>query len=152
MAGLLDLVLQLGAASGTPPAPHLHGRASDRRGPCVRFREAPSSHAAGRPPEGSVERARATCADELGTAPGDHADPRTVGARSGEDPHHAGSISITSGVWPDAVTSVEPVYWGVGSNLFAFLVTYHQHGEQVHPDLVVAQGTDRTPDQGPELR
>ena len=25
-----------------------------------------------------------------------------------------GSVSITSGVWPDAVTSIEPVYWGVG--------------------------------------
>jgi cholesterol oxidase len=46
-----------------------------------------------------------------------------------------GSVSITSGVWPDAMTSIEPVYWGVGSNLFAFLVTYHQHGEQTHPTL-----------------
>jgi cholesterol oxidase len=46
-----------------------------------------------------------------------------------------GSVSITSGVWPDAVTSIEPVYWGVGSDLFAFLVTYHQHGEQTHPTL-----------------
>jgi cholesterol oxidase len=44
-----------------------------------------------------------------------------------------GSISITSGVWPDPVTSIEPVYWGVGNDLFAFLVTYHQHGEQKHP-------------------
>ena len=44
-----------------------------------------------------------------------------------------GSISITSGVWPDAETSIEPVYWGVGSDLFALLVTYHQHGEQKHP-------------------
>lgn len=44
-----------------------------------------------------------------------------------------GSVSITSGVWPDAVTSIEPVYWGVGNDLFAFLVTYHQHGEQPHP-------------------
>ncbi|WP_433167129.1 GMC oxidoreductase [Kribbella sp. CA-247076] len=44
-----------------------------------------------------------------------------------------GSVSITSGVWPDAVTSIEPVYWGVGNDLFAFLVTYHQHGEQKHP-------------------
>jgi cholesterol oxidase len=30
-----------------------------------------------------------------------------------------GSVSITSGVWPDPVTSIEPVYWGVGSDLFA---------------------------------
>ncbi len=44
-----------------------------------------------------------------------------------------GSISITSGVWPDPHTSVEPTVWGVGSNVFAFLVTYHQHGEQRHP-------------------
>jgi len=44
-----------------------------------------------------------------------------------------GSVAITSGVWPDAVTSVEPTYWGVGSNVFAFLVTYHQHGDQKHP-------------------
>ena len=44
-----------------------------------------------------------------------------------------GSVSITSGVWPDPETSIEPVYWGVGNDLFAFLVTYHQHGEQKHP-------------------
>jgi cholesterol oxidase len=42
-------------------------------------------------------------------------------------------VAITSGVWPDAVTSIEPTYWGVGSDVFAFLVTYHQHGEQKHP-------------------
>ena len=44
-----------------------------------------------------------------------------------------GSVAITSGVWPDAVTSIEPTYWGVGSNVFALLGTYHQHGEQRHP-------------------
>ena len=44
-----------------------------------------------------------------------------------------GSVAITSGVWPDPVTSIEPTYWGVGSDVFAFLVTYHQHGEQKHP-------------------
>src|SRR5262245_47248921 len=44
-----------------------------------------------------------------------------------------GSVAITSGVWPDAVTSIEPVYWGVGSDVMAFLTTYHQHGEQEHP-------------------
>ena len=44
-----------------------------------------------------------------------------------------GSVSITSGVWPDDETSIEPVYWGVGNDFFAFLVTYHQHGEQKHP-------------------
>jgi cholesterol oxidase len=46
-----------------------------------------------------------------------------------------GSVAITSGVWPDAVTSIEPVYYGVGSSLFALLFTYHQHGEQRHPTL-----------------
>jgi cholesterol oxidase len=44
-----------------------------------------------------------------------------------------GSIAITSGVWPDPATSIEPTIWGVGSDLFAFLVTQHQHGEQQHP-------------------
>jgi cholesterol oxidase len=43
-----------------------------------------------------------------------------------------GSVTITSGVWPDPVTSIEPTYWGLGSNLFALLGTYHQHGEQKH--------------------
>jgi len=43
-----------------------------------------------------------------------------------------GSVSITSGVWPDPETSIEPTIWGVGSDLFALLVTYHQHGEQKH--------------------
>jgi cholesterol oxidase len=31
------------------------------------------------------------------------------------------------------VTSVEPTYWGVGSNVFALLGTHHQHGEQKDP-------------------
>ena len=44
-----------------------------------------------------------------------------------------GSVAITSGVWPDPVTSIEPVYYGVGSDVMAFLQTYHQHGEQQHP-------------------
>jgi cholesterol oxidase len=44
-----------------------------------------------------------------------------------------GSVSITSGVWPDAQTSIEPVYYGVGSDVMAFLLTYHQHGDQKHP-------------------
>jgi cholesterol oxidase len=43
-----------------------------------------------------------------------------------------GSVAITSGVWPDAQTSIEPTIWGVGSDLFAFLVTQHQHGQQEH--------------------
>ncbi len=43
-----------------------------------------------------------------------------------------GSVTITSGTWPDPATSIEPTYWGLGSNVFAFLGTYHQHGEQEH--------------------
>ena len=43
-----------------------------------------------------------------------------------------GSVAITSSVWPDPQTSIEPTIWGVGSDLFALLVTYHQHGEQKH--------------------
>ena len=46
-----------------------------------------------------------------------------------------GSVSITSGVWPDEQTSIEPVYYGVGSDLMAFLLTYHQQGEQKHPTM-----------------
>jgi cholesterol oxidase len=44
-----------------------------------------------------------------------------------------GSVSITSGVWPDPQTSIEPVYYGVASDVMSFLLTYHQHGEQTHP-------------------
>ena len=43
-----------------------------------------------------------------------------------------GASAITCGVWPDAETSIEPVYYGVGSDVMAFLMTYHQHGEQKH--------------------
>ncbi|WP_105567485.1 GMC oxidoreductase [Microbacterium halophytorum] len=44
-----------------------------------------------------------------------------------------GAVSITSGVWPDAQTSIEPVTYGVGSNVMEFLLSYHQHGAQAHP-------------------
>ncbi|WP_036555523.1 GMC oxidoreductase [Nocardioides insulae] len=44
-----------------------------------------------------------------------------------------GSVSITSGVWPDPYTSIEPVYYGRGSNLMAFMFTFHQQGAQDHP-------------------
>jgi cholesterol oxidase len=44
-----------------------------------------------------------------------------------------GSVAITSGVWPDDQTSIEPVGYGVGSDLMAFALTYHQHGAQKHP-------------------
>jgi hypothetical protein len=81
---------RLGATSCASAPPHLHRRAGDRRRPRLRFGEAPSSHAAQGPPDRSVERARATSADEFGTAPRDHADARRVGARSGEDPPDAG--------------------------------------------------------------
>ena len=44
-----------------------------------------------------------------------------------------GSVAITSSVWPDADTSIEPVYYGVGSSVLALMTTYHQHGAQKHP-------------------
>ncbi|MGB9345181.1 MAG: GMC family oxidoreductase [Ilumatobacteraceae bacterium] len=43
-----------------------------------------------------------------------------------------GSVAITSGVWPDPQTSIEPVFYGVGSDAMGLLLTYHQHGEQKH--------------------
>jgi cholesterol oxidase len=46
-----------------------------------------------------------------------------------------GAISITSGVWPDAQTSIEPFYYSVGSDLMALLFTAHHEGEQKHPVL-----------------
>lgn len=46
-----------------------------------------------------------------------------------------GAVSITSGVWPDEMTSIEPVYYGVGSNLMALLFSYHQQGNQEHPTI-----------------
>jgi cholesterol oxidase len=44
-----------------------------------------------------------------------------------------GSVAITSAVWPDAETSIEPVCYGVGSDVMALLATYHMSGEQKHP-------------------
>jgi cholesterol oxidase len=44
-----------------------------------------------------------------------------------------GSVAITSGVWPDPETSIEPVYYGVGSDVMALLMTYHQHAAQKRP-------------------
>jgi len=46
-----------------------------------------------------------------------------------------GSVAITCGVWPDERTSIEPVYYGLGSNLLALMFTAHQRGEQDHPAL-----------------
>jgi cholesterol oxidase len=60
--------------------------------------------------------------------------PHDQWKRDPEEIHiQPGSVAITSGVWPDAVTSIEPVYYGVGSSLMALLFTYHQRGEQKHP-------------------
>jgi cholesterol oxidase len=50
------------------------------------------------------------------------------------------------------VTSIEPVYWGVGNDLFAFLVTYHQHGEQKPPDRGLGQAVARSPGRGARFR
>ena len=120
-------------------AAHLHhhtytARAGDRRRPRVRLGEAPAAHAAQGPPDRPLERARPAGADELRAAARDHAHARRVEAAIPNKIRLTpGSVSITSGVWPDPVTSIEPVYWGVGNDLFAFLVTYHEHGEQKHP-------------------
>jgi len=46
-----------------------------------------------------------------------------------------GSVAITSGVWPDPLTSIEPVYYGAGSSLMGLMFSYHQHREQKHPAL-----------------
>ncbi|MHC5541539.1 GMC oxidoreductase, partial [Singulisphaera rosea] len=46
-----------------------------------------------------------------------------------------GSVAITSGIWPDDTTSIEPVYYGVGSNVMAFLSTYHTQGTEEHRSL-----------------
>ena len=124
---------RLGAASGASPPSHLHRRAGDRRRPRVRLGEAAAPHAAQGPPDGLSselgQRARTNSEQLLAIT-------RTHGEWE-RDPEKIrltpGSVAITSGVWPDAVTSIEPVYWGVGNDLFAFLVTYHQHGEQKHP-------------------
>jgi hypothetical protein len=68
------------AARGAPPPPHVHRRTGDRLRPCVWLGEAPASHAAQGPPDGVVQRARATCADELRTASLHHADPTASGS------------------------------------------------------------------------
>ncbi|MFV0461621.1 MAG: GMC oxidoreductase [Nostocoides sp.] len=49
-----------------------------------------------------------------------------------------GAVAITSGVWPDASTSMEPTFFGVGSNAWSLLFNWHQEGPQKHPlaDLV----------------
>jgi cholesterol oxidase len=44
-----------------------------------------------------------------------------------------GSVAFTLGVWPDPETSIEPVYYGVGSDVMALLMTFHQQGSQEQP-------------------
>lgn len=44
-----------------------------------------------------------------------------------------GAIGISSAVWPDPSTSIEPCFYGVGSDVLALLMTWHQHGPQEHP-------------------
>ena len=63
-----------------------------------------------------------------------------------------GSVSITSGVWPDPVTSIEPVYWGVGSDLFAYPGERAPRRRAEAPDGVVGQGAGRAPGPGPGFR
>lgn len=59
-----------------------------------------------------------------------------------EDPQRfmftPGSVMITSAVWPDDHTSIEPDYFGVGSDALGMLLNWHQEGHQEHPleDLV----------------
>ena len=43
---------------------------------------------------------------------------------------HPGSVAITSAIWPDDDTSIEPVFYGIGSNVMAFLSTYHAQGTE----------------------
>jgi hypothetical protein len=63
--------------------------AGHRRRPRRGLLQAPASHAAQGPPHRPIRPAWATSADELRTAPLDHADPRGLEARSREGPHHA---------------------------------------------------------------
>ena len=44
-----------------------------------------------------------------------------------------GIVAITSGVWPDPETSIEPVYYGVGSDLMALCSPTTSIGDQEHP-------------------
>ena len=102
---------------------------------------------------GPVEPARPTGADELRAAARDHAHARRVEARSGaRSASRRGRYRSPPASGRMTVTSIEPVYWGVGNDLFAFLVTYHQHGEQKHPTAGVAQGAARAPGRGAQLR
>lgn len=54
-----------------------------------------------------------------------------------EDPerwHFApGTRACTSAVWPDRWTSVEPCFYGLGSDAMGMMLNWHQHGHQDHP-------------------
>ena len=100
----------LGAGGGSPP-PHVHGRAGDSSPPTRG--QAPSS----RQHKGHLtvlsgelgQRARTNSEQLLAVT-------RTHGEweRDPEKTHITpGSVAITSGVWPDPVTSIEPTIWGV---------------------------------------
>ena len=58
---------------------------------------------------------------------------RDVEARPRADPHHARLRGDHVGRLARRGTSIEPVYYGVGSDVMAFLMTYHQHAAQKHP-------------------
>jgi len=126
------LVIPLGAASGASPTSQVYRRASDRRCPRVWLIEAPSSQCSTRPLTGLSSHS----GNGRGRTPNSFSDHAAYveWKRDREKIHITpGSVAITSGVWPDAVTSIEPVYYGVGSSVLALLTTYHQHGEQQHP-------------------
>ncbi|MFV0459804.1 MAG: GMC oxidoreductase [Actinomycetales bacterium] len=59
-----------------------------------------------------------------------------------EDPQRfhftPGSVMITSGVWPDSATSIEPNFFGMGANALGMILNWHQEGHQEHPleDLI----------------
>jgi len=60
--------------------------------------------------------------------------PHKVWAANRERLHvEPGAIGISSAVWPDPSTSIEPCFYGVGSNLLSLIMTWHQHGHQDHP-------------------
>jgi hypothetical protein len=48
------------------------------------------------------------------------------------------SIAMTAAVWPDPQTCIQSVHWGVGSDLFAALLTQLEH-EQPIEDWVKQQ-------------
>jgi cholesterol oxidase len=54
-----------------------------------------------------------------------------------------GSVAITSGVWPKTQRASSQFANGVGSDVMAFSLTYHQHGAQKHPVEGWLEGSDR---------